>query len=100
MREEMFGTVLCPVKEVVCETIEEFNEQIIKISEQYSVINVDSVDPGTAKFDDISKVVIYTTSKTPKWIMLCTAGDSTLFRLSPLTLHPLVHSHYSSMIIG
>lgn len=85
---------------MVCETIEEFNEQITKISEQYSVINVESVNLGTTKFDDISEVVIYTTSKTPKWIMLCTAGDSTLFRLSTLTFYPLVHSHYSSMIIG
>lgn len=100
MKGEMFGTATWPVKEVVCETIEEFNEQITKISEQYSVINVDSVDPGTTKFDDISKVVIYTASKTSKWVMLCTAGDSTLFRLSPLTLYPLVRSHYSSMIIG
>lgn len=75
MKGEMFGTATWPVKEVVCETIEEFNEQITKISEHY---NVDSVDPGTTKFDAISKVVIYNTSKTPKWIMLCTAGDSTL----------------------
>lgn len=100
MRGEIIRTVSCYITKWICDTEDEFQEQIPKFQESYNTIDINSVVDEQVKLDDVQRVVIYTTSTEPLWVTLCAVGHPVLLRLDPRILYSLDQTNFTSIIIG
>lgn len=100
MRGEIIRTVSCYITKWICDTEDEFKEQIPNFQESYNTIDINSVVDEQVRIDDIQRVVIYTTSAEPLWVTLCAVGHPVLLRLDPCILYSLDQVNFTSIIIG
>lgn len=100
MRGEIIRTVSQYITKWICDTEDEFKEQILKFREHYNAININEVVGEKVKLDDVQRVVVYTTSAEPTWVTLCAVGKPVLLRLDPCVLYSLDQVTFTSILIS